>query len=59
MSAKPAYTRKAAARSGYTNYSQAMGADGITWDEQTLDRFIANPAPALAARARSAKSLVN
>jgi cytochrome c len=34
---------KAAARSGYANYSQAMRAAGITWDEQTLDRFIANP----------------
>src|SRR5882724_902209 len=34
---------KAAARSGYTNYSQAMRTAGITWDEQTLDRFIANP----------------
>jgi len=34
---------KAAARSGYANYSQAMRTAGITWDEQTLDRFIANP----------------
>ena len=34
---------KAAARSGYANYSQAMKTAGITWDEQTLDRFIANP----------------
>lgn len=34
---------KAAARPGYANYSQAMKTAGITWDEQTLDRFIANP----------------
>jgi cytochrome c len=34
---------KAAARSGYANYSQAMRTAGITWDEPTLDRFIANP----------------
>jgi cytochrome c len=34
---------KAGARSGFANYSQAMKAAGITWDEQTLDRFIANP----------------
>jgi cytochrome c len=34
---------KAAARFGYANYSQAMKTAGITWDEQTLDRFIANP----------------
>jgi cytochrome c len=34
---------KAGTRPGYTNYSQAMKSAGITWDEQTLDRFIANP----------------
>lgn len=34
---------KAGARSGYANYSQAMKTAGITWDEQTLDRFITNP----------------
>jgi cytochrome c len=34
---------KAAAQSGYANYSEAMKTAGITWDEQTLDRFIANP----------------
>jgi cytochrome c len=34
---------KAGARSGFGNYSQAMKTAGITWDEQTLDRFIANP----------------
>ena len=35
--------QKAGTRSGYSNYSQAMRGAGITWDEQTLDRFIANP----------------
>jgi cytochrome c len=34
---------KAGTRPGYGNYSQAMKSSGITWDEQTLDRFIANP----------------
>jgi cytochrome c len=34
---------KAGARSGFANYSQAMKTAGITWDEQTLDRFIASP----------------
>jgi cytochrome c len=30
-------------RPGYGNSSAAMKMAGITWDEQTLDRFIANP----------------
>lgn len=34
---------KAGTRQGYSNYSQAMKSSGVTWDEQTLDRFIANP----------------
>lgn len=34
---------KAGAQAGYGGYSQALKASGITWDEQTLDRFIANP----------------
>jgi cytochrome c len=34
---------KAGSRPGYGNYSQAMKSSGITWDEQTLDRFISNP----------------
>ncbi|MEP7247028.1 MAG: c-type cytochrome [Gammaproteobacteria bacterium] len=34
---------KAGTRSGYANYSQAMKSSGVTWDEATLDRFIANP----------------
>jgi len=34
---------KAGTRSGYPNYSQAMKNSGVTWDEATLDRFIANP----------------
>jgi cytochrome c len=34
---------KAGTRPGYAAYSEAMKSSGITWDEQTLDRFIANP----------------
>jgi cytochrome c len=34
---------KAGTRQGYPNYSAAMKGSGITWDEQTLDKFIANP----------------
>jgi cytochrome c len=34
---------KAGSRPGYASYSQAMKNAGITWDEPTLDRFIANP----------------
>jgi cytochrome c len=34
---------KAGARAGFANYSQAMKTAGITWDEPTLDRFIASP----------------
>jgi len=34
---------KAGTRPGYTNYSQAMKSSGIVWDEQMLDRFIADP----------------
>jgi cytochrome c len=33
---------KAGTRQGYANYSQAMKSSGITWDEDTLDKFIAN-----------------
>lgn len=34
---------KAGSRPDYPNYSGAMKGAGITWDEQTLDRFITNP----------------
>ena len=34
---------KSGSQPGYANYSQAMKTAAITWDEQTLDRFIANP----------------
>jgi cytochrome c len=34
--------RKAGAAAGF-GYSQAMKDSGITWDEATLDKFIANP----------------
>lgn len=34
---------KAGAAPGYGNYSQGLKNSGITWDEATLDKFIANP----------------
>ena len=34
---------KAGSQPGYPNYSQAMKSSGVTWDEATLDKFIANP----------------
>ena len=34
---------KSGTREGYPNYSQAMKTASVTWDEQTLDRFIENP----------------
>ena len=34
---------KAGAGTGYANYSQAMRSAGVTWNEATLDRFIADP----------------
>ena len=35
--------RKAGSVQGYNNYSQSMKQANITWDEGTLDKFIANP----------------
>jgi cytochrome c len=35
--------RKAGDDKGYTAYSQAMKSAGITWDEATLEKFIADP----------------
>lgn len=37
------YGTKAGAASGYGNYSQGLASSGLTWDEQTLDKFIENP----------------
>jgi cytochrome c len=37
------YGAKAGAASGYGNYSQSLASSGITWDQTTLDKFIANP----------------
>jgi cytochrome c len=34
---------KAGTRPDYSNYSAAMKSSGLVWDEQTLDRFIADP----------------
>lgn len=34
--------KKAGAQSGFT-YSQSLKNSGVTWDEKTLDAFIANP----------------
>jgi cytochrome c len=36
------FGRKAASAQGYS-YSDAMKNSGVTWDEGTLDRFLANP----------------
>jgi cytochrome c len=35
--------RKAGTAPGYSNYSNSMKTSAITWDETTLDEFIANP----------------
>lgn len=35
--------RKAGEAKGYGNYSQALSKSNLTWDEKTLDAFIANP----------------
>ena len=35
--------RKAGSSSGYAAYSEGMRSSGITWDEATLDKLIANP----------------
>jgi cytochrome c len=35
--------RKPGTTPGYQNYSQSLKNSGITWDEATLDKFIANP----------------
>jgi cytochrome c len=35
--------RKAGTAPGFRNYSQALASSGIVWDEQTLDKFLANP----------------
>jgi cytochrome c len=34
---------KAGTRPDYPSYSAAMKSSGVVWDEQTLDRFIADP----------------
>ena len=34
---------KAGAVPGYASYSQGLRSSGITWDEATLQKFIANP----------------
>jgi len=34
---------KAGAAKGYSLYSEGLRSSGITWDEATLDKFIANP----------------
>lgn len=34
---------KAGSVPGYNNYSGALASSGITWDEATLERFLANP----------------
>ncbi|WP_432199972.1 c-type cytochrome [Erythrobacter sp. W53] len=39
--------REAGAYEGFANYSDAMKASGITWDEGQLNAFIANPSSAV------------
>jgi cytochrome c len=34
---------RAGQAAGYTSYSQSLKQSGITWDESTLDRYIADP----------------
>jgi cytochrome c len=35
--------RKAGAAEGFKNYSPSLKNSGLTWDEATIDKFIANP----------------
>ena len=37
------FGKKAGSSSGYPNYSQALRNSGVVWNEETLDKFIANP----------------
>jgi cytochrome c len=37
------FGKKAGSSSGYASYSQALRSSGIVWNEETLDKFIANP----------------
>jgi cytochrome c len=37
------FGRKAGAAPGYAQYSPALRASGIVWDDQTLARFLADP----------------
>jgi cytochrome c len=35
--------KKAGTAEGFSNYSQSLVESGLTWDEKTLDRFLASP----------------
>ena len=35
--------RKAGSQPDFTRYSEALQASGLTWDRQTLDKFLVNP----------------
>jgi len=35
--------KKAGSQEGYAAYSNALANSGVVWDEETLDRFIADP----------------
>ncbi|MBF0367998.1 MAG: cytochrome c family protein [Magnetococcales bacterium] len=37
------FGRKAGVKESYTKYSKGMVASGLTWDEATLDSYLANP----------------
>src|SRR5258706_5615413 len=39
-----AWNHKAAAAKDFQRYSDALKRSGLTWDEKTLDRWLANPA---------------
>lgn len=41
------FGRKAGTAPGFADYSSAMKASGITWDEASLSRFLADPMAAL------------
>src|SRR3954463_13036685 len=39
-----AWNHKAGSAEGFRRYSDALKASGLTWDERTLDKWLANPA---------------
>jgi cytochrome c len=37
------FGKAAGSQEGYPNYSASLKQSGVTWDEETLDKFIENP----------------